>query len=382
MKDIKLELNKKLNKFMSCATSFVGSKKTKVLNLSNSHKIVLVIVVSIFLWMSTGIFSSKPKLDDQKHDEISVKIINSIAVNKDRFIKLNGVTQASKIIDIRAETEGAIEELFISDGQRVVKGQQIAQIDVKNREKQLEESNAEYDRQLLSYNATNATYKKKLSSEIALADANIRLKTAENNMQVAKDELLKTKPEAPSDGFIDSVYVEVGDYVTPSQNNRIATFISTDPTIVVAYIPERNIREAQDSSFAKIALSDNDIMIGDVTFLSRIAEPSTRTFKMEVHISNPSFIINSGETVKVLLPLKQISSHHIPKSTLTLDLKGKISIKTVTDENIVKDYGVEIIEEDEAGFWVTGLPDEVKIITLGQQYVKEGEAVNVNDKEA
>ena len=37
---------------------------------------------------------------------------------------------------------------------------------------------------------------------------------------------------------------------------------------------------------------------------------------------------------------------------------------------------VDIIEDDPAGFWVAGLPDEARVIVVGQEFVRDGRRVD------
>jgi multidrug efflux system membrane fusion protein len=53
-----------------------------------------------------------------------------------------------------------------------------------------------------------------------------------------------------------------------------------------------------------------------------------------------------------------------------------LGIKIVENE-IVKFLLIQIIEDGLDGLWVSGLPDEVTIITVGQEYVINGQNVNV-----
>ncbi|OPZ77603.1 MAG: hypothetical protein BWY78_00943 [Alphaproteobacteria bacterium ADurb.Bin438] len=75
------------------------------------------------------------------------------------------------------------------------------------------------------------------------------------------------------------------------------------------------------------------------------------------------------------LPLKEAKAHEINSSILTLNAVGEMGVKVVSSENKVEFYKVEILKEDDKGIWVFGLPEETRIITVGQEYVVEGEVI-------
>ena len=52
-------------------------------------------------------------------------------------------------------------------------------------------------------------------------------------------------------------------------------------------------------------------------------------------------------------------------------------MRKIVENEIVKFLLIQIIEDGLDGLWVSGLPDEVTIITVGQEYVINGQNVNV-----
>jgi multidrug efflux system membrane fusion protein len=76
------------------------------------------------------------------------------------------------------------------------------------------------------------------------------------------------------------------------------------------------------------------------------------------------------------VPLNKVKAHLIPSYLLSLNDEGELGIKIVENE-IVKFLLIQIIEDGLDGLWVSGLPDEVTIITVGQEYVINGQNVNV-----
>jgi multidrug efflux system membrane fusion protein len=63
-----------------------------------------------------------------------------------------------------------------------------------------------------------------------------------------------------------------------------------------------------------------------------------------------------------------------------LNEQGKLGIRTVDDQNKVTFQEIQILEDTNNGMWVSGLEEKVRIITLGQEYVFQGQVVNVKVK--
>ena len=59
--------------------------------------------------------------------------------------------------------------------------------------------------------------------------------------------------------------------------------------------------------------------------------------------------------------------------------QGKLGIRTVNANNAVEFRVIEILEDTTDGLWVSGLEENERIITLGQEYVFQGQTVNVKE---
>ena len=51
----------------------------------------------------------------------------------------------------------------------------------------------------------------------------------------------------------------------------------------------------------------------------------------------------------------------------------------MTADNRVEFKEINILEDTNSGMWVSGLGEEARIITLGQEYVFQGQTVNVKE---
>lgn len=67
-------------------------------------------------------------------------------------------------------------------------------------------------------------------------------------------------------------------------------------------------------------------------------------------------------------------AHLIPQSVLTLDNDGTLGVRAVNDGQ-VSFHAIEIVQDSQQGIWVTGLPETINIITVGQEYVVAGQQV-------
>lgn len=348
--------------------------------MSKSFKIVLVFVTALSLWMLSGMYKNKTQ------DETTVVTINqtvrvmpSLASERPKYIEINAVTSPEQTVNLKPEIDGHIVDIQSSKSRFIKKGEIIATIDQKNRIATVESAEAELATQQINYKSAEAIYKKKLSSARALADAKAKLLKAQSNLELALDALESSTIHAPFSGFLNSVDVEIGDYVSTANGTTIATLALLDSIIVNAYIPEKDINDVIDSQKAEIVF-DTFTKDGYIQSISRVSEADNRTFKIEISIENPDLKILAGVSVKVRINTGMLKTHKIPKSAIDLDSEGDLVVKTVNN-SIVETHKIDLEDENDEYFWVSGLPEESKIIIIGHQYVKAGESVDWNDKE-
>ena len=70
-------------------------------------------------------------------------------------------------------------------------------------------------------------------------------------------------------------------------------------------------------------------------------------------------------------------AHLVPLSSLVLDAGGRQGVRYVLADDKVAFAPIKVLEETAQGIWVTGLKGPVRVITVGQSYVAEGQKVRV-----
>ena len=167
--------------------------------------------------------------------------------------------------------------------------------------------------------------------------------------------------------------IEIGNYV--NQGDQVAIFVDLNPILIVGELLEKDLHKVTLGKQCTAELTNGQIINGDITYISSSAKDLTRTFQVEIEANNSSNQVVDGITAKLIIPIQEITAHRVSSSLLTLDDEGIIGIKAVNDSNEVIFHKIEIVGEDKSGLWVTGLPEEVSIITVGQEYVAPGQLI-------
>jgi multidrug efflux system membrane fusion protein len=79
----------------------------------------------------------------------------------------------------------------------------------------------------------------------------------------------------------------------------------------------------------------------------------------------------------VFLPGEESLANLVPLSILRLDDAGDLGVRIVDESGLVEFKKIKLIQDTKKGAWVSGLPQKSRIITVGQDYVSDGEKVQV-----
>jgi len=83
----------------------------------------------------------------------------------------------------------------------------------------------------------------------------------------------------------------------------------------------------------------------------------------------------SGISTQLSIPVETIQAHRISPAVLSLDGNGTLGVKAVGADNTVVFHKITVVKTETNGAWVTGLPNTITLITLGQGFVNPGEKI-------
>ncbi len=322
----------------------------------------------------------------------SVRVQTFTAEPLELDVTLRGHTEAATILNVVAETSGLIQSVQVEEGQSVEKGDLLCVLDPGTREASvaqaraaIAQAEANLAQAQTDFNTNESLRQRGLASvnsaegfEAGLKAAQAGLETATAALQVAENELSKTRIHAEISGIVQEPIAEAGSLANPG--TPCATIIQLDPMKFVGEIPQSRIDYARLGLDASITTINGQEAEGEVTFVSVSANPSTRTFPVQIEFSNANNAIRDGLTAEARVVLGTIPAHLIPQSVLTLDTEGVLGVRTVKD-NIVEFHPITILRDTREGVWVTGLPPSTDVIVLGQEYVEAGQTVDVGRAE-
>lgn len=350
--------------------------------------------------------------DESAPGAIKVFAVHSKAKVIDSAVVLRGQTEAARQVDVKAETSGQMIAEPLRKGSYVNKDQLLCQLDPGFREAslteatarlaeararvpetkaRLDEAKARLDEARINDNAAAKLSEGGFASETRVASAQAAVRAAEATVAAAESGVQSTqagiqsaeaaiaavqkdidrlKITAPFEGLLESDASELGSLLQPG--SLCATIIQLDPIKIVGFAPETEVDRIEIGALAGARLAGGQDVRGRVTFLSRSADPTTRTFRVEIKVPNTDLSIRDGQTAEILIGAAGADAHLLPQSALTLNDEGELGVRIVSAENTAQFIPLTLLRDTAEGVWVSGLPAMANVITIGQEYVIDG----------
>ncbi|MGF1626054.1 MAG: efflux RND transporter periplasmic adaptor subunit [Alphaproteobacteria bacterium] len=346
--------------------------------------IAIGIAVAAVAWMGSGMLMDAPAPDPAEGVEsgggatepagrFEVRVANLVAEPFVQETALLGHTQANRVVQIASEIDGMVAEVLVEDGTWVEAGAPLIRLQVNDLEARVDEAQALVEQRRIEYNAAAQLGQSGYSARTTVATASANLNAAQAMLTAARQQLARTEIAAPFAGVINKREVELGGYVRAG--DPVATLVDLDPIVVVVHVTERQVGDVHVGAVAHASLLGGGTVDGVVRYVSAMAEGATRTFRVDIEVENPDGRIVDGLTADVRVPGRQVLAHRISPAVIALADDGTIGVRIVGEGDTVEFVPIALLEDTTDGIWVDGLPEQVTLITVGQEYVSAGQVV-------
>ena len=348
--------------------------------MKKSYLVALLITAGAALWVASGMVGDKgqetapaPDAAPAEHETLRVQVRDSAAQTVTAQVTVTGRTEAHRRVEIRSELAGQVEAIVVEKGGVVKEGDVIARLEVRDRRARAAEARERVKQREIEYNAAKELQAKGFNSRVRLAQSSAELEAARAELKRTELDLANTEIRAPFDGVIADQMIEVGDYAEIGK--ILFSIVDLDPIEMTGFVTEKQVASIAAGAEVDVRLLDGREARGILSYIAPSADPATRTFRIEAAVPNPERAIVEGMTATLRIPMNPVKAHSITPSTLTLDDTGRVGIKAVDENGVVEFMPVIIVADEADGMWVAGLPERLRIITVGQEYAAPGQTV-------
>lgn len=312
-----------------------------------------------------------------------------------------GTVVANASVTVTSRVDGQLTQVYFTEGQKIEKGQLLAQIDARGYQATLEQYQGELAQNqalLKSAQLTLARYKK-LYAQDSLARQDLDSQTATvgqylgtikaNQAQInaARLDLDYARITAPVSGRVGLRLVDPGNMVHSSDTTGIVTITQTQPIAVTFSVPQANLQTLlkalhQGRSLPATAIDQDGSSVleqGSLNFISNEIDSDTGSIKLKALFANQDEKLYPNQFVNIRLQTGILQgSTIIPAQALQLSSDGDF-VYIIKADNSVERRQVKAGPTFGKGFQaiLSGVSVGERVVTTGIDRLNTGSKVQV-----
>ncbi len=282
---------------------------------------------------------------------------------------------------VSPEVNGQIEKIFVKAGDRVKKGQLLAQLNSDIMQDNIRELKTSLGLASYTYKKQKSLWEKQIGSELQYLQAKTNYESLRNKLSTLQTQYQRSFIKSPIDGYVDAIDLKVGEMAIPGQRffhvvNLNRLYVNAQ--ISEAYLPiihEGDAVEVRFPAFPSIVMNKKVYRIG------KVINKQSRTFKLQLKINNPKQLLKPN-----LLAIIRIKDYTNPKAIVVPsfivreDIQGYYLYVATTEDgqNIARKRYVKTGKSFKKKTEVIGgLKAGETIITQGYNNVTNGSVLNI-----
>lgn len=351
---------------------------------NNLPRLVLVLMIALIFVLKGVIDERKETIATDKKNEMKVEKppVNAVTLSlspstiTDR-INLPGLIEPWTRLQLMAKIGGTVEEVLVTEGSHVKKGDILARIEELDYKIASERAQALFKLAKEDFERDQALFKKGVTPTASLDTNRTKMQTAKADYDKARLMLERTVVISPMDGVIRRMDAKIG--LQLAVGDPIAEILEIDRVKAVIGIPESDVTAVRklDTIALTIQALDNKKIQADKQFLSPAPETTARIYNLELKIDNPGGEILSGMFVRadiikaqfedsISIPFYSVISRN-DEQYVYIEQEG-LAMKKAVSLGIMENWMVQVVD---------GLGAGDKLIVEGHRDVEEGQQINV-----
>jgi RND family efflux transporter MFP subunit len=386
-----------------------------------------VICASVFL-----LAGCRQKLETAADQPVPVRLQLPHHVQQPVSVAVSGSVEANVTALTAFQVGGRVLHVYVEEGQRVTKGQILADLDPTDyrnalnaasgeadaaaavnakanaglRRQELEQARIDFERTQDEYQRLKYLYDHQslpandfhkieaafLASQqrYDMAQSGTRVEdklaasaqhvAATAQMAEARKRLADCQLRAPISGYIGMRQIDVG--VTVAPGVPVISVVDLDPVKVRAGIPEAEVGKVREGSRAEVSIPslDGQRFDGRVEAIAAASDPASRTYVSKIVVPNPKHQLRAGMVSEAhLIGDAQLNAITVPGSAIVRDARGVTQVYLLTPgQNRAYGRRVEIGSMIDSEVEIrSGLTGNEQVVVDGQNYLREGALVKI-----
>jgi membrane fusion protein (multidrug efflux system) len=351
--------------FLVLIFSCSGNKQSQLAKLKQKNAVITEKITALENALSA---EKKDSLNPGKFKFVGLKDVSS---NKfDHFIRVQGKLDGDQNAAVFAEAPGTVTSKFADVGQKVVKGQVLAQIDDQQYRSQMQGLETQYTFASDMYDKQKRLWDQKIGSEVQYLQSKTNKESLEKQISSLKQQVDKFKIKSPIDGTIEECNIKVGGVVSPDPRLAAYRVVAFKNLKVSAEVSEAYAARVKEGDKLVVSFPDiNKQFETKVDFVSRYINPVNRTFIIESKLSDGINDLKAN-----MMAIVQINDYHsdsailVPMNVIQTDQTGSYVYVVRPKEKFNAAFKQPVV----LGTNYNGVTEVLKGLTTGDRVISVG----------
>ena len=298
----------------------------------------------------------------------------------DHYIRVQGKLDGDQNAAVFAEAMGTVTAKYADVGNKVKKGQVLAQIDDQQYRSQMQSLKTQYVFAAEMFDKQKNLWEQSIGSEVQYLQAKTSKESLEQQIASLEQQIEKFRIKSPIDGTIEECNIKVGGVVSPDPRLAAYRVVEFKNLKVTAEVSEAYSTRVQNGDKVLISFPDAKKQVEtEISFVSKYINPVNRTFLIETDVKG-----NATDLKANMIAIIQINDYHsdnsiqIPMNVVQTDFAGSYVyvVRPKEKYNAAFKQPVTIGNSyNGVAEVIKGLEDGDKLISIGYQELVDGEYV-------
>lgn len=296
-------------------------------------------------------------------------------------IDVQGRVDGDENITLTPKMSGTITRVNVKAGDRVSKGQILAEIENEAVKAQLADLKSSYELAKDIFNRQKSLWDQKVGTEMQYLQAKNNKESLEQKVKQLNETIDMYCFKAPFNGTVDEVTVKVGQIVGPASVTSYVRVVNFDKLKIKTELSESYASKVKTGDAVKLTFPDiNKTTTSKVIYAAKVINAATRTFGVEIALPTSDDYRPNMIVVISITDYRNAKALIVPINTVqNADGKDYVFVAVQEGKNIIarkRTVTVGSMYKDNAEI-ISGLNAGDQVITTGYQEVNDGENIKL-----
>jgi RND family efflux transporter MFP subunit len=293
------------------------------------------------------------------------------------YLTLQGTVDSDRNIAVSPKMPGTVTAVYVKEGDAVRAGQVMAALDDAVLRQSIAELQTGLELATTVYEKQKNLWDQKIGSELQYLQAKNNKESLERKLATLNEQIAQMRVVAPISGTVDAVGLTLGEPAQPGMTT--IRVVNLSAMKIVTKVADTYINTVRKGDQAEVQLGSGEKMTGRVSFVGKVVNPQTRTFDVEIALSNKDGLLKPNMLATVSIN-DQTKENALVVNQNLIQRTESGDIVYVAADNVARQRKIKTGLAYNGQVEITeGLKAGDQLITVGYQDLVDGQPIKISD---